>query len=341
MMTYPWSALCLLAYLYVIVAIYVVSLSRKSLKALYSSKTCSITVAAATVMVLVFGFTGISRGVIYYVVMLSLVGTMGLALMADIHHIRHRKAAPVMAHLGVFVVMAAGIFGYGDKQSARVTAYLGHAESVGVDADGMRVDIPFMLTLNSFDIESYPPKYSITSEDGTVMPADASKEWKLTVLEHIDMAVKRPGSDHWEEMRHVGAEPASLIRADGPDGQSVSGWVACGSFMFGPSVLELPDGKIVSMNPPAPQKYSSTVSVVDAKGRHKSFEISVNHPAKLGPWRIYQASYDVSKGRWSDYSVLQCACDPWYPAIAAGLWLILLAALVMMFTAGRGGKKIS
>jgi len=338
-MTYPWNALCLLAYLYAIVAIYVISLSRKSLRSLYSGKTCSITVAAATVMVLVFGFTGVSRGVIYHIVMLALAGTMGLALAADIHHFRSRKPAPVMAHLGVFIVMVAGIFGCGDKQSAKVTAYLDHAESVGVDADGMKVDLPFMLTLHSFDIETYPPKYSLRSPDGTVKAVEASAEWKLTVMESIDMAVRKPGSDSWEELRHVGAEPASLVRMDGPDGQSVTGWVACGSFMFDPSTLTLPDGSVLFMNAPSPQKYASTISVTDAKGKRQSFEVSVNHPAKLGSWRIYQASYDITKGRWSDYSVLQCARDPWYPAIAAGLWIILASALVMMFTAGRGRKK--
>lgn len=340
-MTYPWNALCLLAYLYAIVALYVMSLSRKSLKSLYSGKTCSITVAAATVMVLVFGFTGIYRGVIYHIVMLALAGTMGLALAADLHHIRSRRLAPVMAHLGVFVVMAAGIFGYGDKQSAKVTAYLDHAESVGLDADGMKVDLPFMLTLRSFDIETYPPKYSLRLPDGSIMDAGDSEDWQLAVLESIDMAVRKPGSESWEELRHVGAEPASLVRMDGPQGQSVTGWVACGSFMFEPSTLSLPDGSVLHMNTPAPMKYSSTISVTDAKGRRESFEVSVNHPAKIGSWRIYQASYDVTKGRWSDYSVLQCSRDPWYPAIAAGLWIILASAVVMMFTAGRGRQKES
>lgn len=339
MISYPWSALCLLAYLYAIVAVYVMSLSRSSLKTLYSGKTCSITVAAATVMVLVFGFTGISRGVIYYAVMLALMGSMGLALAADIHHIRSRRLAPVMAHLGVFVVMAAGVFGYADKQSAKVTAYLGHPESVGMDAEGRRVDLPFMITLNSFDIERYPVRYSITAPDGTVTAAETSRDWKVTELEKIDMAVMKPGSDSWEELRHVGAEPASLVKVEGTDGRSVTGWVACGSFMFAPSFLELPDGSVLSMNTPAPQSYDSKVSVIDARGRKKSFEISVNHPARLGAWRIYQAGYDIKKGRWSEYSVLQCVRDPWYPAIAAGLWIILASAVVMMFTAGRGRKN--
>ena len=339
MMGYPWSVIGLLAFLYAIVAVYVISLSHKSFRALYSGKTCSITVAAATVMVLVFGFTGVSRGLPYYVIMLALSGTMGLALAADLHHIRSRRLAPVLAHLGVFIAMTAGIFGYADKQSCKVTAYLGHSESVGLDEDGMKVDLPFMITLHSFDIERYPLKYSIKSPDGELTSSEASEKWRITVLESMDMAVKKPGSDVWEELRHVGAEPASLIRADGPGGMFVTGWVACGSFMFDPSVLPLPDGSEVVMDAPAPQQYTSAVSVTDARGRRKSLDVSVNHPAKLGAWRIYQASYDVRKGRWSDYSVLQCVHDPWYPVISVGLWIILLSALLMMFTAGRGRKE--
>lgn len=338
MISYPWSALCLLAYLYAIVTVYVLSLSHRSLRILYSSKTSTITIAAATVMVLFFGFTGISRGVIYYLVMLALIGTMGLALTADIHNIRHRKAAPVLAHLGVFIVMTAGVFGYADKQSAKVTAYLGHPESVGIGDDGMKVDLPFMLTLHSFDIETYPPKLKIVSPDGAVIDADASGEWTVTVLESIDLAVKKPGSDRWEELRHVGAEPAALVRADGPGGQSVTGWVACGSFMFDPEVMGLPDGSTLHMASPMPLQYRSSVTVTDVKGRKKALELSVNHPARIGAWRIYQSSYDISKGRWSDYSILQCSRDPWYPAISVGLWIILASAVVMMLTAGRGRK---
>lgn len=340
MMGYPWSVIGLLAFLYAIVAVYVISLSHKSFRALYSGKTCSITVAAATVMVLVFGFTGICRGLIYYVIMLALTGTMGLALAADLHHIRSRRLAPVLAHLGVFIAMTAGIFGYADKQSCKVTAYLGHAESVGLDENGMKVDLPFMISLRSFDIDRYPVRYSIKSPDGTPASADVSGNWRLTVLESMDMAVKKPGSEAWEELKHIGAEPASLIRADGPDGTSVTGWVACGSFMFEPSVLALPDGNEVVMDAPVPQQFASNISVTDARGRRKSFAVSVNHPARLGAWRIYQASYDVRKGRWSEYSVLQCVHDPWYPVISVGLWIILLSALVMMFTAGRGRKEV-
>ena len=345
-MPYPWSALLLLAYLYAIVTLYVLSISHKGLRVLYSDKACIITMAAALVMVLFFGFTSVSRGPVYYVVMLSLTATTGLSLASDIHHLRSRAAAPVMAHLGVFVVMVCGIFGYADKQTVKVTAFLDTPVSEGVSADGMSADLPLMLTLKSFDIDRYPVRLELAGPDGTAASGESVTleggslgSWRISVLRSFDMGVRMPGEEDWQEMRHIGAEPAAYVRAEGPDGSSVEGWVACGSFMFEPSVLSLPDGSVLQMREPAPRRFSSMVSVTDRRGHHMTGEVAVNHPMRLGSWRIYQAGYDTSRGRWSGVSILQCVRDPWYPAICVGIWIIFASALVMMATGGRRRKE--
>ena len=87
-----------------------------------------------------------------------------------------------------------------------------------------------------------------------------------------------------------------------------------------------------------PKRFLSEVTILTKEGR-VPVEISVNHPARKGPWRIYQYGYDVSRGRMSEYSDLLCVKDGWYPLIASGLWLLLAAGVLMFFTAGGSRKK--
>ena len=95
------------------------------------------------------------------------------------------------------------------------------------------------------------------------------------------------------------------------------------------------DGRMVTMPPRQPKRFASDVTLVSGRGEQR-VEIAVNHPARLGPWRIYQSGYDRMGGRWSE---LLCVKDGWYPLIAAGLWLLLGAGLWMFITAGMRRKK--
>jgi len=283
-----------------------------------------ITIAAATLMIVVFGFVGFHRNLLYYVVMLAMTSIMGFALVDDIWHIRQRKPAMTLAHLSVFIVLTAGLFGSGDKHSAYLKAYIDKPVSDG---------LPFTLTLKSFTIEQYHPQLRISGEN--------HGDWHFSVLEQYDKAF--PYGDNFVEINHTGAEPAALVRAENMvSGQSVEGWVSCGSFMFDPVSLSLPDGRDLYMAKPMAKRYESKVVALDAEGHEYKFDIAVNHPARIGNWKIYQASYDMERGRWSTYSVFQCVYDPWFPIIRIGLWMILATAVLMFVTAGKGiknGKK--
>lgn len=345
MICFPWSAVAVFIYIYALVLTYSLSRTHPRWKCLYSGRTCTITIVVATVLIVLYGFVGFHRTWFYYVIMLALLSTMGLSLIDDLWHIRQRRPAMTLAHLSVFVVLATGLFGSGDKRSAYLDAHLGSPVSEAVDVDGRAVHLPFVLTLDSFTIDHYPPKVMLSggeSPEGLDIDREGATAvldgWHLTVLETYDMAMPQGGV--FREINHVGAEPAALVRAEDPgSGQSVEGWISCGSFLFDPARLSLPDGRQLYMPQPMPKKYESKVRATDVKGRDYVFDIAVNHPARIGRWRIYQADYDTERGRWSTLSVLQCVYDPWFPVIRIGLWMVLAAALLMFVTAGAGKKR--
>ena len=102
--------------------------------------------------------------------------------------------------------------------------------------------------------------------------------------------------------------------------------------------LTLDDGRVVTMPPRFPKRYLSDVTIL-SRGGERQAAIAVNHPARVGAWRIYQYGYDRSQGSGSRTSELLCVRDGWYPLIAAGLWLLLGAGAWMFLTAGGRRKK--
>ena len=85
---------------------------------------------------------------------------------------------------------------------------------------------------------------------------------------------------------------------------------------------------------PDRQRFLSRIRIERPDGRTATHAVAVNHPAKAGPWRIYQQGYDAERGAESTVSILECVKDPWYPAVQAGLWLMLAAAVMTACTPG-------
>lgn len=227
--------------------IYVLSDRFTFLKRLSGRTSIIISLGLAVVCTLIQGFAGGERIVDSWWFTLSLLyleTTMGLVAIEDIRCFKSRPKGPVLAHVGVFLVLLAGIFGKGDKSVAIMPAYQEETTAAAFDESGKKITMPFMLTLKEFVLEEY------------------------------------------EDM-------------------------------------------------PVPKRYLSTISVADVKKGMRTLEVEVNHPAKVGQWRIYQYNYDLSHGEGHSVSIFKCVRDPWYGLAASAMWLILLSGLVVFLTAGK------
>ena len=364
---YPWGLIIALNYLYLLVLIHFQKDRWKWLSQLADHYACTSALASMVVMTIIFGLTrqdpateglvgtlGFSRMTsswAFNLLLLYFTTTTGLAVMEDLQHIRKRRVAAVLSHLAVFVVLVAGIFGSGDKLRVTVTLQKGTPSHWGVSRAGEKVDLPFVLTLDEFRMEEYAPKLYVldaktersSREFLSVeeVGAQATIEgWQLTAVENLDMAGHMPESEEYRAMEHVGAAPAVYVHARNVrTGVEREGWVSCGSFVFEPSYLFLDDRLAVAMPRREAKHYLSRMNIVDEDGQTRSVEIEVNHPARIGAWRIYQMGYDTQRGRWSEVSVVECVRDGWYSAIHIALWTMLVAGVVMFLTAG--GRKVA
>ena len=88
-----------------------------------------------------------------------------------------------------------------------------------------------------------------------------------------------------------------------------------------------------------PPRYLSTVEITEPDGKKTTSDISVNHPANLGAWKIYQSGFNNTHGRQPTVSILECVRDGWYTAIHICMWMILIASGFLLARGWHNHKK--
>ena len=252
-------------------------------------------------------------------------------------HFSVREIPFLLNHLGIVAALVAGSLGAADIVKCDITLN-----------NGEKTDSPIGIELRSFHMDTYPPELALDGEgknNGTLALGEASEavigDWRIEALQHIPDAAPIPPSegDGYRAWFNSGACTAVLVQAtNGAD--SVSGWVTCGSHIFSPAELPLPDGSVLSMKPLQSKGFSSDISVTTPEGLAADDIIEVNRPMKIGHWRIYQKGYDVWKGRWSDSSTLQVIRDPWQWLLDLGIYMLLAGAVLNVLMAAGKKKEV-
>ena len=141
------------------------------------------------------------------------------------------------------------------------------------------------------------------------------------------------------EFHSMGSTYAVYLKATNREtGVQKEGWVSCGSFMFPYKALRLDEAVSLIMPEREPRRFASDVVLYTQSGLRKEGTIEVNKPFEIEGWKIYQLSYDESKGRWSNVSVFELVRDPWLPYVYIGIGMMVLGA-VCMFTMARPAKQ--
>ena len=366
-MAYPWSLIACLAFLYMLFSVYLLSGHYSFLRRLYSVGAEILVGAVLLVFLIIFGlvrqdeglgggflvFRDLAHSWVFVLILLCFGGICALRS-ADILRSPTIGNVPLaLIHAGLSLVIIAALFGRGDKKQFTMNALVGQTVYEGLDGNEVPHQMPFAVRLDRFVMEEYPPRIVLSdaavgripgylelgdSTTGTLggdaLPVD------VEVLRYLPSAGR--DSTGFFAMDHVGTVPAALIRATIRSAGSArvsEGWVSCGSFLFPKQDLEIGEGLSLGMPRQIPKLFLSEAEFFRMGGRSVSARISVNHPLRLGSWKIYQYGYDTARGRWSTSSELLCVRDPWYPVVCAGLWLMLLSALALVATAGREDRK--
>lgn len=302
------------------------------------------------------GFSQMLSACSFVLLFFWFVTLLGIVILRRIHHFTVRDIPFLLSHLGLFLVLTGAVLGSADMQRLEMTTQTGKAEWRAFNKQKEMLELPLAIELHDFTIDEYPPKLMlIDNESGKALPAgqpvnvliedDFSKgelqDWEIEVTEKLPMAASVATEDtvRFVEFHSVGAACAVYVKAQNTtSGEQREGWVSCGSFMFPYKALRLNQKVSLIMPEREPKRFASEVTVYTQSGEQAEATIEVNRPFEIEGWKIYQLSYDESKGRWSDISVFELVSDPWLPVVYTGIWM-MIAGAVCMFALSHKRKE--
>ncbi len=348
---FPVNILFLAFYVLILIALFALRRRMYFVRWLMSWQCALPAIFFAAIATIVYGITSDRSTlsawpfVLLYMWLTTILGLLSLK--------RWRSPAFLLNHLGLFIAIISATLGTADIQKLRMTVRQGEPEwrAVAEYGSGAVVELDVAIKLNHFSIEEYPPKLMVISnETGKTLPIGRPEVMVVDdsvmtgrLLGHV-IKVERMlpycaqfiGADtvNYVTWSYNGATTAALVSVDGRKPE----WVCNGSYMFPYRPVRIDKDMSLVMPECEPKRFTSNVDVYTKSGLClKNVDVEVNKPLEADGWKIYQLSYDDTKGRWSDISVFELVRDPWLPFVYLGIFMLLGGALWMFVTAG--GKK--
>lgn len=266
----------------------------------------------------------------------------------------HRQNIPfLLNHLGLFVAILGAGLGSADLQRLKMTTIIGKAEWRAYDDSGQLFELPLAIELERFTIDEYPPKLMlIDNASGRALPEGKPEhllleedvnqgmlaDWQIEVQQHIPEAASVSTEDtlKFVGFYSVGSTYAVHLKAlNRQNGENREGWVSCGSFLFPYKALRLNNAVSLIMPEREPRRFASDVRLYTQTGKKLTATIEVNKPLSIEGWKIYQLSYDETKGKWSDTSIFELVNDPWLPVVYTGIYMLIAGAIWMFISASK------
>jgi len=291
---------------------------------------------------------------------LYVVIILGLTVCNRLRNFHLRDIPFVVNHLGLFLFIVAATLGSADMQKLTMNVSRDVPEWRAVDVSGNMVELPIAIQLMDFTIDEYPPKLIlINNHSGKEIPEKRPYslliddkfsigklgDWTVTLKKKIEDSAPAMKKDttYYMPWKSTGAMCALLVSACsdkaivGLNRKDVEkqGWVTCGSYLFPYQSLALDDSVSLVMADREPQRFVSRVQILSKKDENVVTDIEVNKPFTIDGWKIYQLNYDTSRGKWSEISELELVKDPWLPVVYAGIFMLAIGAICMIFTANK------
>lgn len=282
---------------------------------------------------------------------------LGLTILRAGGRLHWRKIPFLLNHIGLFVALVAATLGNADMQRLRMTTSLGNTEwRAQNEATREIIDLPLAIELKDFTIDEYPPKLMlIDNATGKALPEGTPvhllleegieggklQDWEVVITQSIPEAASVATEDtlRFTDFHSMGSTYAVYLKAlNRQTNETKEGWVSCGSFMFPYKALKLNDRMSLVMPEREPQRFASDVILYTQSGKQEEGTIEVNKPYEIDGWKIYQLSYDETKGKWSNVSVFELVHDPWLLYVYIGIGMMILGA-VCLFTTAHAAKR--
>ncbi len=287
---------------------------------------------------------------IYFLTLLSL----GALIMRRLMSFRKQDYAFYFNHIGLWVLLFAAGLGAADIKRYVMHVQEGEVEWRVYSENKDVLHLPIAIQLNDFDMEEYPPKLTIINrETGEAQPEgnpdffqiDEKRPsgflngWDIKLEKYIHQAIRNSDSTY-QEVPMPGSSPAVEVSAKNKQtGETLRGWVCGGNMAQLYMTLPLDSQYCVVMTQPEPKRFLSDIKVFMEDGGEAETILEVNKPLRIGNWTIYQYGYDNQAGRMSTYSSMELVYDPWLYPVYAGIILLSLGSVCLLWSGNRKKKK--
>lgn len=298
-----------------------------------------------------FGLTHISKNWAFLLTGFVLLYSLGLVILRRISKLTFRNFVFFLNHFGLWIIIAVAGLGSGDLVRLKMYVWENSDPEWRAEDENTIYELPFAIELIDFEIEEFNPELALVENStGTVVQDEKNEiqaieigkeyildECRIIVEDFYELAM-RVDSNYFK-FYDTGASPAAKLAVYDKNNKLIANdWILSESYMQSPKLLLLNDNYSIGLLQPAPKKYSSKVELYAQDGTIENKIIEVNKPVKFKGWKIYQLSYDESKGRWSELSVLELVRDPWIYVVYSGFLMTLIGS-VCLFWIGKKDKE--
>ncbi len=330
-------------------------LKNKAYYALMSSAYTAVpALAVFTLLVVLMGLipqhsgtnsflNGIKSSWTFYLAGFYLVVILMYATGNHIRQFNTKNICFVLNHLGVIVILIAGGVKPGDYQDYTMTLKQGEPVWYATDRRGNTHELDFALEMKDFILEQHPPLLEILSEDNASLnlveiKTDAAQQTvkyedlSLVIDTYLGEATDAvPGYKNHFSPDAVSAIRFHVFKNDIPVVSNI--WIDSGN-AFLPPTTYTSGGYTIRLNKPMPKQYTTKARLYKKGEEPENINISVNHPAEINGWKLYQQSYNTQMGKYTAISVLNLTNDPWLPVMYFGFFL-LMAGMATLFFKGK------
>ncbi|MDQ8202923.1 cytochrome c biogenesis protein ResB [Pelagicoccus sp. SDUM812003] len=287
--------------------------------------------------------------------LLLFLTNLGLGSTTRLLKRKRGKLRFALNHLGIWLLLSAGLMSSSDLERWEISVTEGNATALATRAAGHESRyLPFGVALNDFGIEFFAPQLTLVDVGESVIIwekgeplIDLEEEaigqiraWRIEVLESIASAL--PDGDGYQASGSPYAAPAARILATNTkNGETVEGWITCGSIASPTRTLLAGDSFRFAMAMPRPKRFYSKVTLFEPDTEPREALLEVNKPIHIAGWSLNQLSYDESAGKASRLSVIEAVRDPWMPIIYFACGMILLGATLTLFSRARANRSPS
>ncbi|MBN2683216.1 MAG: hypothetical protein JXR58_11960 [Bacteroidales bacterium] len=292
------------------------------------------------------GLSHITSSHIFLFAQIYMFLVLGLVTLRRLERFSTRNIFFFLNHFGLWLTLFAAGMGSSDIKRFTMEINKNEPSFQGINSKGESSgDLGLALQLEEFSIEHYSPKaFIINAKTGDIMSENQIfsleknakgnlGEWQIAVKDFIEYGIGM--GEKFHAVYDIGAAPAAYVEAKHSSGNIVEGWISCGSFRFPGNFLELSEEKLLIMAEPEAKSYLSKIKIYTKEGEVYLADLSVGRPVSINGWKIYQISYDESKGKWSEISIVELVKDPWLWLVYAGLIMLIAGAVYLIITGSR------